>query len=209
MISSDDDFTTRLETGASRASRGRAGEEAPTVSATRVEVEASGGASRRWYALAVLCVSLLIVTLDNTVLNVALPTLVDKLNASSTRSAVDRRRLRARVRRAAARVRQPRRPLRPQAHLSRRAWSPSPRARPGPRTRARSESLIAARASMGLGAALIMPSTLAIIAHTFTRGARAPAGDRASGRRRAAPASRSARSWAGCSSSTSGGAPCS
>ena len=39
---------------------------------------------RRWFALAVLCVSLLIVTLDNTVLNVALPTLVDKLHASSS-----------------------------------------------------------------------------------------------------------------------------
>ena len=33
-------------------------------------------ATARWFALAVLCVSLLIVTLDNTVLNVALPTLV-------------------------------------------------------------------------------------------------------------------------------------
>src|SRR5512144_1248082 len=45
---------------------------------------APSNSSRRWAALAVLCVSLLIVTLDNTVLNVALPTLVDKLHASST-----------------------------------------------------------------------------------------------------------------------------
>jgi EmrB/QacA subfamily drug resistance transporter len=36
---------------------------------------------RRWLALTVLCVSLLIVTLDNTVLNVALPTLVTSLGA--------------------------------------------------------------------------------------------------------------------------------
>ena len=35
-------------------------------------------------ALAVLCVSLLIVSLDGTVLNVALPTLVRKLHASSS-----------------------------------------------------------------------------------------------------------------------------
>jgi MFS family permease len=38
----------------------------------------------RWFALAVLCVSLLIVTLDNTVLNVALPTLVRDLHATTT-----------------------------------------------------------------------------------------------------------------------------
>ena len=40
--------------------------------------------SRRWLALAVLCVSLLMVNLDNTVLNVALPTLVRDLNATSS-----------------------------------------------------------------------------------------------------------------------------
>jgi hypothetical protein len=38
-------------------------------------------AATRWLALAVLCVSLLVVTLDNTVLNVALPTLVRDLHA--------------------------------------------------------------------------------------------------------------------------------
>jgi hypothetical protein len=34
------------------------------------------GHVRRWPALAVLCVSILVVNLDNTILNVALPTLV-------------------------------------------------------------------------------------------------------------------------------------
>jgi EmrB/QacA subfamily drug resistance transporter len=38
----------------------------------------------RWLALAVLCVTLLMVTLDITVLNVALPTIVRSLNASTT-----------------------------------------------------------------------------------------------------------------------------
>ncbi len=42
------------------------------------------GHARRWPALAVLCVSILIVNLDNTILNVALPTLVRKLNATSS-----------------------------------------------------------------------------------------------------------------------------
>jgi MFS family permease len=50
------------------------------------EARPGGGApaATRWLALAVLCVSLLIVTLDNTVLNVALPTLVRDLNATTT-----------------------------------------------------------------------------------------------------------------------------
>jgi len=38
----------------------------------------------RWLTLAVLCLPLLIVSLDNTVLNVALPTLVRKLHASDS-----------------------------------------------------------------------------------------------------------------------------
>lgn len=42
------------------------------------------GAGNRWAALVVLCVSLLIVTLDNTILNVALPTLVKELDATTT-----------------------------------------------------------------------------------------------------------------------------
>src|SRR5450759_3452046 len=39
---------------------------------------------QRWWALAVLCVPLLIVSLDNTVLNVVLPTLVRKLHATTS-----------------------------------------------------------------------------------------------------------------------------
>ena len=40
--------------------------------------------AHRWGALAVLCVPLLIISLDNTVLNVALPTLVEKLHATTS-----------------------------------------------------------------------------------------------------------------------------
>jgi len=39
---------------------------------------------RRWLALAVLCVSLLIVSLDTTILNIALPDIVRQLHASET-----------------------------------------------------------------------------------------------------------------------------
>src|SRR5579864_4307861 len=40
--------------------------------------------ARRWLVLAVLCLALLVVSLDNTILNVALPTLVKSLHATST-----------------------------------------------------------------------------------------------------------------------------
>ncbi len=43
-----------------------------------------GGDARRWLALAVLCLSLVLITVDNTVLNVALPTLVRDLHASTS-----------------------------------------------------------------------------------------------------------------------------
>ena len=128
---------------------------------------AEGAPSRRWLALGVLCISLLIVSLDNTILNVALPTLVRKLDASSSDlqwivdayvlvfsglmlvsgSLADR----------VGRKRTFLAGLVLFAGCS--AWA------------AMSGSvghLIAARASMGVGGALIMPSTLAIITNTFT-----------------------------------------
>ena len=40
--------------------------------------------TRRWWILLVLCLSLVVITLDNTILNVALPTLVRDLNASNS-----------------------------------------------------------------------------------------------------------------------------
>src|SRR2546421_3182955 len=39
---------------------------------------------RRWWALAVLCLSLFVIVLDNTILNVAIPALVRDLNASTS-----------------------------------------------------------------------------------------------------------------------------
>lgn len=123
--------------------------------------------SHRWQALTVLCVSLLMVNLDNTVLNVALPTLVRDLHATSSQlqwivdsyvivfaglllvagSLADRV---GRKRTFLAGL---------VAFAAGSAWA------------AFSGSvsmLIAARASMGIGAALMMPSTLSIITHTFS-----------------------------------------
>src|SRR5512139_1727707 len=39
---------------------------------------------RRWWILIVLCLSLVVITLDNTILNVALPTLVRDLDATNS-----------------------------------------------------------------------------------------------------------------------------
>jgi EmrB/QacA subfamily drug resistance transporter len=128
--------------------------------------QAGGSAPARWLALAVLCVSLLIVTLDNTVLNVALPTLVRDLHATTTElqwivdsyvmvfaglllvagSLADRIG-RKRVFLAGL-----------TAFAAGSTWA------------AFSGSvgmLIAARASMGIGGAMMMPSTLSIITNMF------------------------------------------
>jgi EmrB/QacA subfamily drug resistance transporter len=128
-----------------------------------------GPSPRRWLALAVLCISLLIVTLDNTVLNVVLPTLVRDLHATDSQlqwivdayvivfaglllvagSVADRV---GRKRTFLAGL---------AAFAAGSTWA------------AFSGSvgmLIAARASMGIGGALIMPSTLAIITDMFRDG---------------------------------------
>jgi EmrB/QacA subfamily drug resistance transporter len=125
------------------------------------------GPSRRWLALAVLCVPLLIISLDNTVLNVLLPTLVRELHATDSQlqwivdayvlvfgglllvagSLADRI---GRKRTFAAGL---------AAFAGGSTWAAFSGS---------TGMLIAARASMGIGAALIMPSTLSIITNTFT-----------------------------------------
>jgi len=123
----------------------------------------------RWLTLAVLCLPLLIVSLDNTVLNVALPTLVRDLHASDSQlqwivdayvlvfgglmlvsgSIADR----------VGRKRTFLAGLAVFATCS--TWAA---------LSSTSGMLVVARASMGLGATLIMPATLAIITNTFTDG---------------------------------------
>jgi EmrB/QacA subfamily drug resistance transporter len=126
----------------------------------------AGPVSRRWLALSVLCVSLLIVNLDSTVLNVALPTLVRDLHATDSQlqwivdayvmvfaglmlvmgSMADRvGRKRVFIAGLAA-------------FAAGSAWAAFSGS---------TSLLIAARASMGIGAAMMMPSTLSIITDTF------------------------------------------
>ncbi len=122
--------------------------------------------NRRWLALAVLCVSLLIVTLDNTVLNVALPTLVRQLHATSgdLEWIVDAYIM------VFAGLLLPAGSLADRVGRKRTFLAGLVAFAGGSAWAAFSGSvavLIAARASMGVGAALIMPSTLSIITDMF------------------------------------------
>ena len=156
-----------------------------------------------------LCLSLVVVTIDTTILNVALPTLVDSLHASSSGlqwivdaytvvfagllltagSLGDRFGRRGRAGGRARRVRGSR--------------------RPHPRSRSTPAQLIALRALTGVGAALVFPATLSILTNIFPDPRRAAAGHRDLGRAPRASASGSVRSPAACCCATSTGARCS
>ena len=120
---------------------------------------------RRWLALAVLCVTVLIVNLDNTVLNVALPTLVRDLNATSSDLPwmVDAYILVFAGLLLAA------------GSLANRVGREDVAGRPGDSPglglgghfSRDVHTLIAARASVGVGGTLMIPSTLSIISDMF------------------------------------------
>jgi EmrB/QacA subfamily drug resistance transporter len=122
---------------------------------------------RRWATLAVLTICLLVIGLDNTILNVALPSLATSLHADDSQlqwmvdsytlvfagllltagSLGDRFGRRIALFSGLAVF---------GAASIWAAWSGS------------AEQLIAARAAMGIGGALIMPSTLSVLTNTFT-----------------------------------------
>ena len=123
--------------------------------------------ARRWITLAVLCVTLLLISLDNTILNVALPSIVRDLHATSTQlqwivdafavffaglllslGALGDRVGRKWVFMGGLVV------FGGGSALA--AWSGSP------------DRLTAARAVMGIGAAALMPCTLSILTNVFT-----------------------------------------
>jgi EmrB/QacA subfamily drug resistance transporter len=137
-------------------------------------MEHAEGYERRWWILGVLCLSLLIIVMDNTILNVALPTLVRKLSASESQLQwmVDAYTLlfagllltmgnlgdkfgRRTTLGAGLAI------FAVGSALSSFAGSPS--------------QLIATRALMGVGAALIMPATLSILTNVFPPEERAKA----------------------------------
>ena len=129
---------------------------------------------RRWWTLAVLSLSLIVISLDNTVLNVALPSLRADLGASGTdlqwivdsymlvfagllltAGAIGDRFGRRRALTGGLVV------FGVGSGLAALAQDPA--------------TLIASRALMGVGAAFIMPSTLSILTHVFPREERATA----------------------------------
>ena len=122
--------------------------------------------ARRWWTLAVLCLSLVVIGVDNTILNVALPTLVEDLGATTsqlqwivdgyvlvfaglllTAGSLGDRFGRRRALTGGLLV------------FGAASVLASMAATPG--------QLIAARGLMGIGAAFIMPSTLSIVTNTF------------------------------------------
>ena len=122
--------------------------------------------NKKWWTLAAVSVGLFMIMLDNTVVNVALPSIRRSLGHEPRRARVGRRRLRAHVRRLHADRRQARRLLRPAADLHGR-----PRGLHG-RSLAcglapNGGFLIGARVVQGLGGALMNPATLSIITATF------------------------------------------
>jgi EmrB/QacA subfamily drug resistance transporter len=132
----------------------------------RVATPSSTAYQRRWWALAVLCLSLAVLGMDNTILNVTLPTLARDLGATGsqlqwivdayilvfaglllTMGALGDRYGRKLTLNAGLLVFM--------VGSAASAFAGSP------------QVLIAARAAMGIGAALIMPATLSIITNIF------------------------------------------
>jgi EmrB/QacA subfamily drug resistance transporter len=132
-----------------------------------VPTERRAGARHRWATLSVLCVTLLLISLDNTVLNVALPSIVRSIGASSSQlqwmvdayavvfaglllslGALGDRAGRKWVFMAGLVVFG--------GGSAFAAWSGSP------------DRLTLARAVMGVGAAALMPCTLSILTNVFT-----------------------------------------
>ena len=131
--------------------------------------------ARRWWALAVLCLSVLLVVVDNTIVNVALPTLSRELNASTSdlQWFVDAYTL------LFAGL------LLTGGGLGDR-WGRKPVLQAGlvlfgltslwAASSSSTGELIAARAGMGVSAAVVYPATLALLSSIFTeRGERATA----------------------------------
>jgi EmrB/QacA subfamily drug resistance transporter len=139
----------------------------PLRALTRAAAPATRTYARRWYTLGVLCLSLLVIVVDATIVNVALPTLARELHASTTglQWIVDAYTLTfaALLLLAGAIADRYGRHYALAAGLA--VFAAGSLAAAFTQTTA---ELIAARALMGIGGAFIMPATLSIITATFT-----------------------------------------
>ena len=134
----------------------------------RPDAPASTAYARRWYTLGVLCLSLLVIVVDSTIVNVALPTFARELHASASglQWIVDAYTLTFAALLLLAGTIRSRYGQAPRAGRRARRASPPDRW-PAAFTHTTAE-LIAARAVMGIGGAFIMPATLSIITGVFT-----------------------------------------
>ncbi|HEX6418861.1 MAG TPA: MFS transporter [Acidimicrobiales bacterium] len=121
---------------------------------------------RRWWILAVLCVGLLVLVIDNSILNVALPTIVRELDASNSQLQwmVDAYTIVLAGLLLTAGVAGDRFGRRRALQVGFAVFGAGSLAAALADT---ADVVIAARAVMGVGAALIMPATLAIITTVF------------------------------------------
>src|SRR4051812_20781495 len=125
------------------------------------------GSTRRWFALSVLCVSLFAIVLDNTIVNVALPTLVRDLDAdiSQMQWVVDAYTLVFAGLLLLAGTLGDRFGRRRTLLLGLAVFGAGSA---GAAFAGGVDQLVIARAVMGGGAAFIMPATLSLLTHVFT-----------------------------------------
>jgi EmrB/QacA subfamily drug resistance transporter len=139
---------------------------ANTAAATSIAAT-SVPASRRWYTLAVLCLSLLVIVVDTTIVNVALPTLARDLHAAASglQWIVDAYTLTFAAILLLAGTLADRYG---RHHALRGGLITFAAASLAAAFTHTTTELIAARAVMGIGAAFIMPATLSVISNVFT-----------------------------------------
>ena len=123
--------------------------------------------TRRWWVLAAATLALGMMTIDVSIVRVALPTIQAGARRLRRLPAVDRQRLPADDGHLRDRRRARRGPARPAARLPRRGDRLHHRLDAPPGSRPRPAILIAARAMQGLGAAIMTPGNVAMVTDAF------------------------------------------
>ena len=159
----------------------------------------------KWWTLGAMCFALFMIMLDNTVVNVALPSIQKDLGAEPLEPRVGRQRLHAQLRRPAGHRRAPRRHLRPPPDVPRSGSTIFALSSATAGLAQDTTMLVVSRVVQGVGGGAD-DARDALDRHQRLRAARARQGDRHLGRSLGARARDRARASAGCSPSTSPGA---